>query len=498
MANEVVVAKADGDFSALITDTVNARDAAQAAESGAVSARETAEGYRDDAESARSDAQSFRTQAVNAKTDAEDAESGALAAQTAAQAFRDDAEAAKDKAQRLVNNGLSTVNAANYVESTADGGEAIQAAINDLSEKGGIVFVPADGPDDGVLNGKANIENDVWEVNTPINFGERKGVHIIGEGAAAQQVEDEPSGITGGGTAIVAGSSIDHVMFCKYPQGSGLWNLRLSGGNPDGTNAPPNGATHNIIIGDGQNVDGDENYFYIDRCSFQEAFVNILYRGFNACFISNSIIVDGTGETELGAGFRVLSGIGTFFFTNTFFLNNDIGIDFTGTPFLEEYSNAQITNCKIDGAAVSTYGIRVDENITQLKVTNVDSFNLGSSFLRIEDGSTLSRSSIAQVTLNGSDETDYVIDNRGSIQDVSVRDMYAKALNFDKYNNVVDDIQNTTRVQIDGLGYNGSSDPSTGGDWNGSGEEGLRVLWDNGGAPTLAEYVSGAWYSRAL
>lgn len=85
MANEVVVAKATGDFSALITDTVNARDAAQAAENGAVSARETAEGYRDDAESARSDAQSFRTQAVNAKTDAEKAEVNATLAKEEAQ-----------------------------------------------------------------------------------------------------------------------------------------------------------------------------------------------------------------------------------------------------------------------------------------------------------------------------------------------------------------------------------------------------------------------------
>lgn len=55
-----------------------------------------------------------------------------------------------------------------------------------------------------------------------------------------------------------------------------------------------------------------------------------------------------------------------------------------------------------------------------------------------------------------------------------------------------------TRNLVEGIGDNGTDDPSSAGDWNGNGREGVKVFWDNGGTDTLAEYISGSWYSRAL
>jgi len=102
------------------------------------------------------------------------------------------------------------------------------------------------------------------------------------------------------------------------------------------------------------------------------------------------------------------------------------------------------------------------------------------------------------VDIEGEGSTNHIVDNQGQISDFSFRDIYYQNLTGTPYVNVKNDVANTTRVLFNGLGYNGSNDPSSAGDWNGNGEEGVRVLWDNGGTPTIAEYVDGTWYNRSL
>jgi len=53
---------------------------------------------------------------------------------------------------------------------------------------------------------------------------------------------------------------------------------------------------------------------------------------------------------------------------------------------------------------------------------------------------------------------------------------------------------NGTRNVINGLGRNGANDPASGGDWNGYGYEGVKVLWNDGTNYYISTYIGGTWY----
>ncbi|NUC74952.1 hypothetical protein HTZ84_22060, partial [Haloterrigena sp. SYSU A558-1] len=98
-------------------------------------------------------------------------------------------------------------NASDY--SGADGGEQIQAAINDLPARGGVVFIPTEGPD-STTNAEGATEDNVWEVNTPIDTGDKNAVRIIGEMSGWDSSPGPYTAQTG--TTVIAGSTLSSPM----------------------------------------------------------------------------------------------------------------------------------------------------------------------------------------------------------------------------------------------------------------------------------------------
>jgi len=104
----------------------------------------------------------------------------------------------------------------------ATGGDKIQTAIDDLTARGGLVFVGANGPD-SVANNAGEVEDNVWEVTSEINTDGKNAVWIQG---ASPGWRGENSG-----TALMCSDDSVGTML-HYENGGfldGLANIRVDG-----------------------------------------------------------------------------------------------------------------------------------------------------------------------------------------------------------------------------------------------------------------------------
>lgn len=352
---------------------------------------------------------------------------------------------------QLLDKGGATVNAANYVNQTNNGGEAIQAAINDLPQKGGSVLVPPMGPD-SYTNVYGKTRGNVWKATSTITAG--KGILLKAPSRGWH---------SGTGATIVGESGIGSLI--KFTAGlqSGIRNLHLGGA-------------------------GDVNYG-IDLESTNDYYLeDISITGFdNGLTVENTNnvwVLDSKFET-CGKGIVVNSDTSYLVIENSKIVNSTS----SGVKFNNEVNNAKLVSNLIDGSPAC---IDINSKVR-------DSFFVGNTFagdsgFLVRSGSEFLRNSVSASTV----KSDYFIDNQGQITDCNIDNTGIEQINNSIFRNVVNDVSNTTRVLIDGQGYNGSNDPSSSGDWYGEGREGIRVLWDDSGTPTLGEYINGSWYNRAL
>jgi len=137
------------------------------------------------------------------------------------------------------------------------GGAAIQAAINDLPARGGLVFIPMEGPDDGVTNGQGLTEDNVWEVTSEITDADN-AVHLLGAGPGW--------GDRKSGTALICSdSSVGSMVRFNYGYLESFTGLRFdAAGN----------ATNCLEF-------ADNNDYHARRCMFQDADAGVLIRSRN-------------------------------------------------------------------------------------------------------------------------------------------------------------------------------------------------------------------------
>lgn len=356
-----------------------------------------------------------------------------------------------------------TVSAAEYVSTTSDGGAAIQAAINDLPSRGGTVFVPAVGPDDGITNGQGNPEDGVWAVSSTINT-ESSGVNSV------QIVGAAPGwGANKSGAALVANGASGTMLRLKNGFLDGVRHLRV-----DGADTGVDGLT----FGTGNND------FVVVNSMFQNCNIGIRPRnGINVWLHQNWI-------ENCTRGIDVDSFDEYIWMNNLLFFNNDH--DFYATSAFRRgwLHNSRSEFCNDTNIfAAGTYDEFHVDNFITVEPTN--------AFMQVGVGETIRRSTFENVQVFGGGTTTNVITNDGGFVDSKLEKIQSQNLTGSKYTNIVNATAENIRLTIDGLGYS-STDPATGGEWNGNGEEGLRVLWDDNGTPTLAEYVNGNWYNRAL
>jgi len=384
-------------------------------------------------------------------------------------------------------------NAASYVAETSTGGDAIQAAIDNLPNRGGRVIIPSEGPDDNVTeNGKTLSEDGVWKVTSPIVI-DKPGVKIEGEATGSHAVQQNA---VSGATLLVPNSAatIEQVLLFGHAIGS-IENVRFDGG----TGAHGGNVNHIVELRD-NTPDGEELWsFLIDNCYILHGeksnikvnaqnghFTNLKIR---SCMLGDaldaSIVVENIPSFakiqvnnvafSLNDGVWIKDSIGKFFMSDTSFSGN---------------SNSD-----------NNIGFRVMNNssVKDLFINNIHCFRYNDALLKVESGSSISKGGgMTDVYVNSDGVQPYVVNNQGTINDVAFQNVQAPNIQTSKYNNVVNDVTNAPRCTINGLGYNGGGTPVASGPWSGNGREGIRVFWDNSGTPTLSEYINGTWYSRAL
>jgi len=372
-----------------------------------------------------------------------------------------------------IDNRVAHINAAEYIADTNTGGEAIQAAIDNLPSRGGRVIVPQVGPDDGIVNQNGNLEDGVWAVNSTITTSGKSSVWIEGEtpGFRAQG---------NGGAKLIANSNINNMITFTSGSLDGIKYLYFDGGDAGSSTL----AQYCVNFGNGNSVNG----FQMHSCIVTgAATANIKIDCTQNVWINNSWIElspNATGGIECNLD-RDLWISSCLFNRNG---NADINIK---TPLSRLYVNST----RFRG---SNNSINCADNLINASVIGCVSDEPDNSFLNVESGSTVENSKFDNIQILGQSVTSHIVNNLGSIVDTSFNETRANNLTGSNYVNVVNDTTNTTRVTIDGLGYNGSNNPSSSGDWNNNGREGVKILWDNSGTKTISEYVNGTWYSRAL
>lgn len=366
-----------------------------------------------------------------------------------------------------------TASAGEFVDSTANGGEAIQAAVDALPDRGGLVFVPHVGPDNGIVNQNGISEDGVWAVNSPITTGSKSGVWIQG---AAPGFRTEGNS----GTKLIADSDIAKMVEFGSGYLDGMRMLYLDGGDQGSATT----ADYCVDFGGGNTV----NDFQMHSCILTGATTaNLLVSCDQNVWVNNSwieIAFNATGGIEADL-------TRDLWITNSLFNRNGDSDIYTASSLNRLYS---IGN-RFRG---SDNSIKCASNLSDSIISSCVFDEATNAALAVESGATVDTVKVSNCHIQGNGVTTNGINNQGTIINCDIQNFSAENLTGSKYVNVINDTTNTTRVTLDGLGYNGANDPSAGGDWNGNGREGVRVLWDNGGTPTLAEYVNGTWYSRAL
>ncbi|WP_292484880.1 hypothetical protein [Methanohalobium sp.] len=394
----------------------------------------------------------------------------------------------------ILNSG-PTVSAANYISQTADGGEAIQAAINDLPSKGGTVHIPADGPDDGVASsGKTLSEDNVWAVTSPIDVNQM-GVRIVGESRGSLGSTQEGST---GTVLLTPDSAADIAYQIKFAQsaGCGAYNMRMDGGTG---NIADGNADFGIVIEDADPTSANPIHdFSMMRMSIHHQTkgnlrINATNGNLGDVRILNSVISDCSI-----ANIAVDNAPSFFSIKLSQVISSLSGRLIDVQSGMNTIDASQIIISGNSGA-INKEGIRIADSINDVRVSKFNQNEFDNAFLVVTSNGTIDKSGvIREGVVEGGSTTSHVVDNQGTITNVAFADITSRGLTGSKYVNVVNDPTNAPRCTIEGLGYNGSNDPSSGGVWNGNGVEGVRVLWDNNGTSTLAEYVNGSWYSRAL
>jgi hypothetical protein len=358
--------------------------------------------------------------------------------------------------EQAVRETMPLTNAADYVQGTADGGEAIQAAIDALPSRGGRVFVPSDGPDTAT-NANSVAESGVWEVNQTIDSGTKHAVIIEGE---SHGWVNEKSG-----TALIAGTSLNRLLSLGAGFLSGARSLRIDGADQ---------TTHGLELDNGNdyqligvmvhdtencvNVANSRNV-WINRCWFEKSTRGVkVSMAYNWLWMNQLLFYDNVVDIAIQT---ILNGVWAS--------------DLRGTGTTNEVISVQTT---LDQAAFS----------------NVMAEDVGGAAITVASGVTLRESTIRGVHVRGNDNTNYAIQNEGTLKDVDISEVKTQNLNVAPFKNIVDDPSSAPRTTIDGLGYNGPSDPANGGVWNGDGREGVLVKWGHSGQPQLAIYLNGQWY----
>lgn len=371
------------------------------------------------------------------------------------------------------------INAGKYTSSTADGGKAIQAAIDDLPSRGGRVFIPQEGPDDGVSSAfYNNNENGVWEVNQPIDTGKKSNIWIQGASTGWSLRET--------GTTLIAGSNISDIFILRKGFLSGISDLRLDGGENFK-------ATTCLTLGDA----GSENDFVCERLAISGA----AGQGIKVDVAQNIWTRNLWVELNNGPGINISSLESYFWSLNNLFYLNDPPLEIN-----DSCNRLWILNNKIDGDPGITgvndpsNGIVFNNDVDFAVIRGSFFEGFDNSSIKITSTNTLKNSSLKNINVNGLSTTSHVIDNQGTLQDCTIKNVKATNITGSKYVNVVHDLTNTTRVVVDGLGYNQDQTPPTaGGDWNGHGREGIQVFWIAAGpSPAVSEYMNGTWYGRRL
>jgi len=399
-----------------------------------------------------------------------------------------DAEAAANS----ISESLVYKNAGNYLDNASDGGEAIQDAIDDLPAKGGKIIIPADGPDDGVdTNGKTLSEDGVWKIRKPIMV-DKPGVTIEGEAHGTMDINQDASS----GTVLLtpdSSATISKMFHFTSCGGCAMRDMRLDGG----TGGIANGNVNYGIEIDNEKSDAIFPFLLDNVYVAHQNLANLRLNGVNG--IPNIVKVSNSTLTDCSGANIVVDEAASF---SRLQLNN-ITSSLSGRllDLQDEISDVLVNNTLISANqnATTVDAFRINANIDSLYLNNIYEAGYDNSFLKVESGATIEAGGISNTYVTGMGRQNYFIDNQGSIKDFDLGSgIRVKNLTGSKYNNFKNDINNTSRITIGGLGYNGSNDPSSAGDWNGNGEEGVRVLWDNRGYPTIAEYVDGTWYNRSL
>lgn len=353
------------------------------------------------------------------------------------------------------------------------GGEQIRAALADLPARGGTVFVPAEGPD--TVSG----ETGVWDVTETVRLSD--GQYLVGAGPGWR--------IGHTGTTLKA-TGESPILELGGPFLNGVFDLRLDGNDTAtacldmGRERPENDfVARNVMVhgadGDGIRLRGARN-IWIDQCWIEEC---------------GSEFGDGGIRTQ-GDTIR-----DSLWLTNLLFFGNIHDVVF-GHDDSTTVQKVWIENMRSDTSEQHSIAQRGGAPIRDVWIVRPHISAPGVSGSGDWDAMNFAGSadslSIVEPTIRGDGITRHAIHREsGTWTDCSVQGLTAVGLTGDSLADVTG-VDNGTRTVVNGLGYNGSENPETGGDWNSHEREGLRVSWQDDETQMLSTCINGEWQNMGF